>query len=156
VSSTHCIDDRGHSISVPSESVRFCPAVYGILIEDGKVMLTQNEVTGLWQPPGRMLANHETPAQALIHHFRRATGKIPSVGPLLLVEEQYRVDQQSRAWQLSVLYYAIEGLATGSPTQFSLRGLPRLELVDLNELKHSQMQFGFDAIQAGRLRFELL
>lgn len=152
----HCIDDHGRSVSVPSKSVTFRPAIYGILIEGDKVFLAQNDVTGLLHPPGRMLEDQETPSRALVHHFRRATGKLPSIGPLLLVEERYRVDQQGRAWHLSVLYYALDMQMLGSPVQFSAEEVDQLRLTSLDDLQRSQLQFGYEAVQAGRLRLELI
>jgi ADP-ribose pyrophosphatase YjhB (NUDIX family) len=150
-----CIDEQGNSILVPAESVDFRPAVYGILIEDDGVMLNQNDVTGLWEPPGGMLSARETPARALVRHLRQTSRKIPRIGPLLQVEDQYRVDRHGRAWHWSILYYALEPSASTAPPRSNPDAADRPKFVSLHELKRSQMQLGFEAIQAARLRLQL-
>lgn len=150
-----CYDIEGKPVTVPAESVEFRPAVYGILIEHDQVLLLRHPQTGLWQPPGCILSPQQTPAQALRHHFRRKTGMLPDLGPLLYIEDQNRVDEQGQAWCLSVLYYALERPATGPSALVSPADPPRSELISLSELLRSQMQFGYDAILAGQLRLAL-
>jgi ADP-ribose pyrophosphatase YjhB (NUDIX family) len=149
-----CYDGHGNEVTVSSDAVIFRPAAYGILIENEQVLLTSHRQTGLWHPPGSILETHETPTQSLKHHFRRVAGLAPLVGPLLFVEDQYRLDEQECAWQLSVLYYALDR-PLYSTMSVSEMDLFEANWIPLAELRRSNVQFGYDAIQAGRLRLRL-
>jgi 8-oxo-dGTP diphosphatase len=150
----YCYDGHGKEVAVSSDAVTFRPAAYGILIENEQVLLTEHSQTGLWQPLGSILEAHETPTQALKHHFRRMAGLSPLVGPLLFVEDQYRLDENNRAWHLSVLYYALDRPLYSTITVGETDHL-ETSWVPLAALERSKMQFGYDAIQAGRLRLRL-
>jgi ADP-ribose pyrophosphatase YjhB (NUDIX family) len=67
------------------------------------------------------------------------------------VEDQYVMDSDRRAWHLSVVYYALERPSTAATISDS----SKIEWVPLDELDRSQMQFGYEAVQAGRLRLKL-
>ncbi len=151
----HCYDQDGELVAVPADDVVFRPAAYGILIENEQILLASNPQTGLWQPPGRILEPHETPTHALKHHLRRLAGLTPLVGPLLYVEDQHRLDEKGRAWHLSVLYYALDR------PPYPTMDLTEMETfaaawVPLADVKRLNLQFGYNAIQAGRLRLTLL
>jgi ADP-ribose pyrophosphatase YjhB (NUDIX family) len=146
-----CHDVSGGTFPVAPEALFFRPAVYGIFIENSQVLLQKQPQTMLWQPPGTILAENETPTQAVRHIFRRLTGMTPRVGVMLYVEDQYVMDSDRRAWHLSVVYYALERPSTAATISDS----SKIEWVPLDELDRSQMQFGYEAVQAGRLRLKL-
>ncbi len=150
-----CYDIQGRAISIDSESIQFCPAVYGILLENGQVLLMRHPQTGLWQPPGTILAPRDTPTKAIRNYFRQITGSLPILGSLVFVEDQYLVDEQNQAWHLAALYYSLEwpSIPAGKLANVTIDQKP--EMVSLNELHRSQMQFGYEAVQAGLLRFKL-
>jgi ADP-ribose pyrophosphatase YjhB (NUDIX family) len=150
-----CYDARGNAVSVPADAFIFRPAVFGILIDQGQVLLLRHPQTGLWHPPGGILTLSETPTQAVRHHLQREAGVMPILGPLLFVEERYRLDDQGQAWHLSVLYYALERPAAGAAIVAKSDGTAQPVMISLEELQRDQMQFGYDAIQAGRLRLGL-
>jgi ADP-ribose pyrophosphatase YjhB (NUDIX family) len=150
----YCYDRNGEAVTVPVDSLLFRPAVYGILIENEQILLTTDSETGLWQPPGHILESHETPTQALKHHLRRVAGLTPLVGPLLFVEDQHLIDADQQAWHLSLLYYALDRppyfkMAFNEMETFEATWVP------LADVKRPNIQFGFDAIQAGQLRLKL-
>jgi ADP-ribose pyrophosphatase YjhB (NUDIX family) len=146
-----CHDVEGHTIPVASEAVIFRPAVYGILIEHNQVLLQKHPDTALWQPPGAVLLENETPAQTIRHAFRQLTGMSPRLGPMLFVEEQYVIDGEQRAWHFGVVYYALERPSTAT----TLAQSNKIEWVALDSLQRQQMQFGYEAVQAGRLQLKL-
>ena len=125
----------------------FRPAVYGVYIENNQVALERHAETGLYYPPGRILEDYETPTQVVRQHFSHLTSMMPLLGPMLSLEDQYRIDQGGRAWHLSVIYYALDRPMSSSMILIEMSGLA---WVFLNDLERSQMQFGYDAVQAGR------
>ena len=148
-------DAQGHAQAVSSKNLTFRPAVYGIFIEHDQVLLLRDRETQLLWPPGRIVAENESPTQAIRHYFRTLADITPLLGPLLFIENQYR-QENGRSWQLSVLYYAVERPATASirfPENEELPAQP--EWVQLNSLDRTQFQFGYEAVQAGKLRLQL-
>jgi ADP-ribose pyrophosphatase YjhB (NUDIX family) len=151
MSTVRCYDAAGNAIASAPEAVTFRPAVYGIFIENQQVILLAHPQTNLWYPPGRILQNHEVPTQVVRHTFRQVTDMMPALGPLLFVEDQYRIDEGGTAWHLSVLYYGLNR-AEVTPTTFSgLASTPQYEWIPLSALRRERMLFGFEAVQAGRL-----
>lgn len=146
-----CYDVSGGTFPVAPEALLLRPAVYGIFIENSQILLLKHPQTLRWQPPGTVLAENETPTQAIRHVFRWLTGMTPRVGAMLYVEDQYVLDNDRRAWQLSVVYYTLERPSTAATISDSTK----VEWVPLSELERSQMQFGYEAVQAGRLQLKL-
>jgi len=143
---TYCVDEEGELVAVPDEQVTFRPAVYGILIDGQRIVLERRAPSSLWRPPGSRMACGETPAQVLQAQFRAATGFAPVRGPLLLLEEQHRVDDQGRAWHLAVMYYALRRPVGGVATM----GNDGPQWVPLDELTPEKMLFGYRAVDAAR------
>jgi ADP-ribose pyrophosphatase YjhB (NUDIX family) len=150
-----CYDDWGNAVEIASEKVSFRPAVYGILIEREQVLLQRHLRTDLWQPPGLILHSNQPPSLAIRQRFRRITGLSLVLGPLLFVEDQYRVDGPESAWHLSLLYYALERPQVGRVAPTVLPADDQPQMIPIDKIQREQMQFGFDAIQAGRLRLAL-
>lgn len=140
---------QGELVAVDPEQVTFCPAVYGIFIESHRVLLNRHPETGLWQPPGGLVEIGQIPGRLLRSYFRSATGLIPDLGPLLYVEEQHQLDSSGRAWQLSVLYYALSRPAGGTLSLVDTKTDDRPVWLLLSELSREQMQFGYQAIVNG-------
>lgn len=146
--SVTCYDVYGNVVVVATADIVFRPAVYGIFVENEHVLLAAHSVTKLWHPPGLILEEHIEAEQALQRYFRRAIQVVPAIQSLLWVEEQFRLDEDKRAWHLSALYYGLKRpLSTGSPAIKTGQLLAWLPLV---ELDRSQMQFGYEAIQAAQ------
>lgn len=153
----HCYDALGNVVPVPDDSVQFRPAVYGILIDEyEQVLLLRHPQTNLWQPPGSILDPQETPKQAVRVYFRRITGITPNVGSLLLVEDQYHITQDEKAWHLSMMYYAMEK-PTLTTTTMGESSDPDIDTrwVPMAELDRTKLQFGWEAILAGQLQQKL-
>jgi len=150
-----CYDIQGNAVPVAAEAVIFRPAVFGIFIENNQIWLQRHPQTGLWHPPGVILEENETPTQAIRHYFRKVTGMTPALGPLLFVEDQYHIDDNRRAWHLSVMYYALERPTAAAPTLAEPDSSQQPDWVPLADVKRLQMQFGYEAIQAGKLQLNL-
>jgi ADP-ribose pyrophosphatase YjhB (NUDIX family) len=147
-----CFDDHGRATSVPPAEVTFCPAVYGILLENSQVLLHPNSQTGLWLLPGGALDDHEQPAQALRRHFRSVSSVTPVTGSLLTIEQQYRIDENGRAWHHPVFYFAVTRPPAGSRSLIDFENPQQPEWVSLDALAPEQLQFGYDAIRLAQAR----
>jgi ADP-ribose pyrophosphatase YjhB (NUDIX family) len=154
MSAVCCYDVRANPVYVSPEAVAFSPAVYGIFIEGRKVLLSIHPQTDLWHPPGCLLGPRETPVQAIRRHFHAMTGFLPQMGPVIHVEDQFRIDEEGQAWHLSILYYALDR-PLGRVISMSPELGKQAEMVAVDELKRSQMQFGYEAVQAGSVRLDL-
>lgn len=147
-----CYDLEGSTVLVAPDALIFRPAVYGIFIENQQVLLTRHPQTGLWQPPGGILQPHQPPTQAVRHFFRNVTGMTPQLGPLLHVEDDFRLDADGQAWHLTVLYYALDRPEATVATLTELESAIQPDWVPLNECRRDQFQLGYDALEAGKLR----
>lgn len=146
-----CYDIQGNGIPVAPEALLFRPAVYGLFIENNQILLVRQAETGLWHPPGVVLSNNETPAQAVRQSFRKMTGMTPALGPLLFVEDQFFLDAERKAWHFSVMYYGLQRPSAAA----TLSESDEVAWVSLANLRREQMQFGYEAIQAGKLQLKL-
>lgn len=149
MSLTRCYDDDGQVYSVAAESLQFSPAVYGIFIENNRVLLLRRANAGLYAPPGLLLPDHEEPGEAIRHYFRRLTGVSPILGALLLIQEQYRW-LEGQGWRVAAMYYGLQRPFTASLhlNSDAVAGASP-EWVELLALQRSQFQFGFKAVSAG-------
>lgn len=150
-----CYDRDGRSFPVDPEALTFAPAVYGIFIENDRVLLMRQPPAERWQLPGGILNQLETPTQAVRHHIRNLTGITPMLGPLLAVEEQYHLDADRQAWHLSVMYYALDRPPLTATTLAEIEGDAEREFVPISTLHRQQLQFGYDAILAGQARLRI-
>lgn len=147
-----CYDSYGNGTLVSAEEIEADVAVYGVFIENGRVLLLRNSQNNLWQLPGGLLEVNERPSHAVRHHLRHIMGILPDLGDLLLLEEQCRMDKNGRGTQLSVIYYALHrptALATTMPDQ---EDDLQPEFIEIDKLQHQQLQFGYRAIQTGLIR----
>lgn len=145
-----CHDVHGKPTPVAAEALQFSPAVYGIFIENELVLLQKQPKSGLWQPPGRPLTAQDVPTQALRHLFRELTGVIPVVGPFFYIEDQFFLDEEQCPWHLSLMYYLVERPPVAATALPAVATVQQPEWVPLAEISRAGMQFGYDAIQAGR------
>lgn len=149
----YCTNDRGQIVSVAPGALQYHPAAYGILIDDlAQVLLLQQAQTGLWYPPGGVLAPEQTPHDAVRYLFRQATGITPQIVSLVYVEDRYLADEAGQAFHLSALYYRLQKSALtavspgdGSPETAAFRWLT------IHDLQPSHFLFGWEAVRAARL-----
>ena len=142
-----CADLHGRLTPVPSASLQFSLAVYGILIENNRVLLQVEPQTGLFYPLGGRFAAEQPPSQALRQLVYAATGISPVVHQLLLMREEVVLDGQKRAWRLSVAYYILERPLNGRSNLIDFDTAAKPEWLPVAKLGREQMQFGYDAIQ---------
>lgn len=148
-----CYDVYGNGVSVAMSDIAYRPAVYGVFMENEHVLLAAHPVTGLWHPPGQVLELSLRPEQAIRRYFQQQLRILPDLDTLLWLEKRHLVDEDGRAWGLLVLYY---GLKRPFETKSVAVKTGRLwQWVPLADVERTQMQFGYDAIQAGKLHWQL-
>ena len=148
-------DDQGQAQAVSATSLIFRPAIYGIYIEYDQILLIRNQETQLLLPPGRIVTENEVPTQAIRHYFQELVHITPDLGPLLFIENQYR-QENGRFWQLAVLYYALERPSTASIHFTTADDAPlQPEWLPLDSLDLPMFAFGYEAVQAGKLHYQL-
>lgn len=152
MSITLCYNWQGEVVAVAADALKSRPAVHGVFIENGRVLLLHHSPTNLYYLPGGMVDSHERPSDALRHFFRQVTGIMPMLGTLLYTEERFFVDEAERPWQLMAMYYALQRPSTLIATLPEWESDLRSEFVPLETLKRQQLLFGYDAIQAARQR----
>lgn len=145
---------QGEAVMIAAEGLKARPAVYGVFIENGRVLLRHHPPTNLYCLPGGIVEAHERIADALRHFFRQVTGIMPVVSGLLYAEERFYVDEAECAWQLTTMYYALKRPSTLITALPEWEEESRAEFVPLEAITREQLLFGYDAIQAGRHRHQ--
>jgi len=92
----------------------FSPRIYGVLIRDGKVLLTRSLFKG--RPfvnfPGGGIELEEPPKQALIREFQEETGLTPTLERVLYTSESCHLSTQVPI-QIVSIYWLVK--AEGEP-----------------------------------------
>ncbi|MBK8986967.1 MAG: hypothetical protein IPM39_12970 [Chloroflexi bacterium] len=149
MSSVHCFDNDGLIHLAAADSLAFASAVYGIFVENDRLLLLSQKSTQLYAPPGCILTFHQVPTQAIRHYFRRLAAITPNLGPLLLLEDQYRW-LDGRAWRIAAMYYAVSRPFTAAIyLNETLEPDATPTWIDPDALQRDQFLFGYKAVTAG-------
>lgn len=70
-------------------SFKFRPSVYGILVEDGRVLLKRNPLIDKFDLPGGGVELGETPQECLIREFKEETGLIVEIDKILDIQNDF-------------------------------------------------------------------
>jgi ADP-ribose pyrophosphatase YjhB (NUDIX family) len=143
----YCCNVHGNLVPFPRTHLKFSPAVYGILIENNRALLQMEPVSRLFFPPGGRVSAEQTTAQAVRQHFRAATGITPEVGHVLLIQDEYRVDENNQPWHLAVMYFSLTRPTAGRSSLVDFDNPAKPEWISLDHLTRPQLFFGYDAIQ---------
>lgn len=149
-----CYDAQGNAADVAVDQLEFTPAVYGIFIENEQILLLRHPQTKRWVLPGAWLGVKETPHELLRRVFRQLLGITPEIGPLLFLEDRYELDRR-QGWHVATLYHAVERPTTAVAAPVQMRQNSIASWLPLNQVQRHEMQFGYEAIQAGELRLRL-
>jgi 8-oxo-dGTP diphosphatase len=99
-----CHDVRGKAYQAPLNKVHFRPGVYGVIIRNGKILLSP-QWDGYDFPGGGMEIN-ETIEQALVREAYEETGYKVKIGKLVACYQSFfKSDSQKDYWNALCLYY---------------------------------------------------
>lgn len=88
---------------------RFRVAIYGVLIEDGKVLLTDTTVPSgiITNFPGGGLELGEAPLEAVAREFKEETNIEVEIGELLFCSQHFQQNPEYPDEQLMHIYYRV-------------------------------------------------
>lgn len=98
-----CLDIKGEVWEVPASKLSFRPSVYGVIIENGKILLSPQ-----WDGydfPGGAIEVDETIEQALIREVKEETGLDAETGELITCESSFFKLPNSEKYVNSILIY---------------------------------------------------
>lgn len=116
--------------------------VNGVLIEDGKILLVEQEVSESrhWAHPGGKLEYGETLKQSIVREFKEETGLEISVGDLLYVTD--RINENHHVVIISFQVSKLGGkLGTGKGEEFTTGKIKSVKMVPIEDLQN----LGFSA-----------
>jgi 8-oxo-dGTP pyrophosphatase MutT (NUDIX family) len=154
-----CITTDGRKKMVRQEDLRLRPAVYGIIVNDGKVLLMRLLRTGKYHPPGGGIGLGEKAEDALRREIREETGIEVEIERFARFEELFfYYDPSETAYHGLHFYYVcrpkslellddalVEDDAAGKPRWVEIEGLQAQDFqahgdIILNLCKASQAQ----------------
>jgi len=106
-----CHDIKGAETEVSVDKLKFRPSVYGVLIEDGKVLLSK-QFDG-YDFPGGGLNIDETLEEGVRREFKEETGLDVKVGDVIYSQtgffhsSHYSLDE-GQYWNCILLYFLVE------------------------------------------------
>jgi ADP-ribose pyrophosphatase YjhB (NUDIX family) len=141
-----CYNDAGEATAVPHAELQFRPAVYGLVLERGELLLIPHAETSGWRLPGGIMDPSETPEQALQARFREVMGITPTIERLLLVDERYYLDEQGQGWRLVDMFFKAQRPSTRTDSIVATEHESRPQWVELAALQRSQLELGYTAV----------
>jgi 8-oxo-dGTP diphosphatase len=104
-----CLDVEGKKYEIPVEQLQWRPTAYGIVVKDGKILLSK-QFGDKYDLPGGGLDIGETPEIGVIREIKEETG-IDAKNPRLieLVNSYfYSSHAKKESYQCLIMYYACE------------------------------------------------
>tara|TARA_B100001769_G_C21884279_1_gene478067 strand:- start:251 stop:682 length:432 start_codon:yes stop_codon:yes gene_type:complete len=137
---------------------RFNIRVYGILIQEGKILVTDEIRSGVKMTkfPGGGLEFGEGIVECLIREFKEELNVVISVKTLFYINEAYQVSSFSEKEQLLSVYYRVsldegEIKSTETPFLFETNEPQCFRWLDLNKITKNDVTFPIDKIVVEKL-----
>lgn len=138
---------------------RFNIRVYGLLIQDGKVLIT-DEIRGgtkMTKFPGGGLEFGEGLAEGLKREFQEELNVEIKVGELFYINDFLQISSFDAKDQLMSVYYQVELEAgeiksTNIPFHFETEEPQCFRWIDLNELMENEFTFPIDKVVVKKLK----
>ncbi|MDB5238485.1 MAG: phosphohydrolase [Candidatus Kaiserbacteria bacterium] len=105
-----CIGINGEKAEVPVSQLQFRPSVYGVIVRDGKVLLS-SQWDG-WDFPGGGIEIGESITEAFAREIKEETGLTATPGELLRVGDQFFTHPNTKAHcHTIVIYYTAKDVS---------------------------------------------
>ena len=145
-----CKNVLGEESEVPVEELFFRPSVYGVLIENNKIMLSKQ-----WDGydfPGGGIELGETIPEALRREFHEETGIRIKIGKLVNFEENFFEFRYQKLRSHSFLFYYTCKKIGGDPSEQHLTEEEKAycgeaEWIDLKDIKKIKFYNNVDSIE---------
>ncbi|MBP7700674.1 NUDIX domain-containing protein [Candidatus Woesebacteria bacterium] len=143
-----CDDIYGKTYKVQSSELSFRPAVYAVIIHDGKVLLSKQ-----WEGydfPGGAIELGESTADALIREVKEETGLVVKVGKLLHCDNSFFKLPFKGSFVHSIqIFHQCEVVGGELSTQFldeqELRYVGKAEWINLEDFANVKIYSSVDA-----------
>lgn len=116
-----CLDKDGNEFEVLASELIMRPSIYGVIIQDGKILLAKQ-----WDGydfPGGGIDRGETNVEALIREIKEETGMDAEVGELVSCESSFYKASDGKYYHSILIYHLCE-IVGG---EFSIDGIDEAE-----------------------------
>lgn len=133
----NCLDFNYQIHQADADKFIFRPGIYGVLIEDGKILLSK-QFDG-YDFPGGGIEINETIIEALEREFFEETGLKVKALKVLYTTSMFYYSRQGKYWNSINLYYQVQKIsgelstANFMPDEYEYMGLA--EWLDISSLK---------------------
>ena len=108
-----CRDIYGNTVTIPLEKMIFRNSVYGLILNEAKLLVVRTRSTGLYAFPGGGIELGEPIAEALHREIREETGITIEMGALAtLTEDFFYYNPEDEAYHAILLFYWCQPLTT--------------------------------------------
>ncbi len=136
-----CKDIHGKEYEVSANELIFRPSVYGVIIQDNKVLLSKQHDG--YDYPGGGINLGEKIEEALVREVKEETGLTVKVGNLIACEDSFFRSSKGNHFQGVMLYYLCQSISGELTTEF----------FDEYEKQYADMPEWIDLAQAEQIKF---
>ena len=144
-----CKSPDGKTREVLRSRLIFRPSVYGIIVSNGKLLVTLSRTTGKWKLPGGGISLGE-PMKATLHRelFEECGIKIQIEKQAFFKEDLFCFDGQYAAWQAHLFFYFVTPLSLEVTNQNNVTGdeSDHPQWMEIASLKPQDFQFAGEEI----------
>jgi mutator protein MutT len=120
---------------------RFRIALYGVLVEEGRVLLTTTRVPSgtITNFPGGGLELGESPLEAIVREFQEETGLRVKIGELLFCSQSFQQNPEYPAEQLMHIFYRVTRIGGEVTTKGNDDDVAEVSWVPLKDLSSKRI-----------------
>lgn len=146
-----CSTPHGQTRLVPRSRLIFRPSVYGLIVHQGKLLVTLSRTTGKWKLPGGGINLGESMEATLVREIFEECGIEVRLGMQVFFKEDFFCfDAPEAAWQAHLFFFFAEPLSLEVTNSNNVTGdeSDAPQWVDIASLEPASFQFAGDEIVA--------